>query len=331
MKRIEIYEIEDLAPEVDKCLDQPTVGAIVEQGASLPLWGWVYSSDSPVQEVIARSGERLSARAACNIPRPRAQKRFCDGEEGLAGFKGKVPPGDLEGEQFECVLSALSEKGERPLWKFLGRQLEGYGPELLSKKLFYMHIAKTAGSSVNSFISGHYPEGACREHIEAIHLNKATREEVVENKLYLSGHITLEVALIRKYIDKNFKIFTIFREPEAQLISHLSWVKRLSLPEHRANFENHPEHIQDIARRLGSLSLEEFISSMTSTEKDLFDNVQTRYLANTFCVDLNPDDEQRALKALERFDVVGITELLPQSLHLLCHHRRWHSQGLVGN
>lgn len=149
------------------------------------------------------------------------------------------------------------------------------------KKILFLHIPKTAGSSFNAIFRTAVPEGRHFEHLEG-HGERLKR--ICEDGLpyFVSGHLTFEA--MQTYIERqDVYSITILREPVDQLLSHLKWVKYVGSPEYpRPESVSLP--ILELARRLFETPLsdiaavERLIDSPTG--RQLFDNLHVRYMTN---------------------------------------------------
>jgi hypothetical protein len=181
----------------------------------------------------------------------------------------------------------------------------------LNAPLLYVHIAKTAGSTVNKVISKWFDEGSSLIHAES----KENWREIVSDKgvKFLSGHIPYVEFKRFEKINSFYKKAITFREPYSHIISHLAWICALSLEENRARYEAHPAYIQKLSDKLHETDLsspdeiKKLIESLSDDEFRLLDNTQTRYIRSEIskeCVDWL--DLEAALKNLYDFDFIGI-------------------------
>lgn len=193
-------------------------------------------------------------------------------------------------------------------------------PDYSQRKIFFLHIPKAAGSSVNDVITKALPDVTTYTHIEGI------RDQWTEisHSAFLSGHIRYP-EYAKSFSKSDFVVFSFFREPYAQLRSHMNWVRRLVEPE-LAEFRNgHAKHIQVIADRLSKVDfvsvsgLTDFVSNLKRNGfLGLFDNCQVRYLSS-----VSPNervDKKHLLEAiynLEQLHFVGICEYSEESQAML--------------
>ena len=321
-----LIKITDCAPGIVKNLDSPSFGCPV----ALPLKfrGWVLDRSFGGSNIFIVHKDDTIAKSKIDVHRPALAKKYSLSFDEKYGFSFEADISLIFNKNFTLNIFHGSSSNQQHLWAldFKTDYIIG-GKE--TKKMFFMHIAKTGGSTINNWITNHYSPLRCRPHIEAFHLNPSTYNNFFSNKDFLSGHVPLDVAISKNYIDENFKTMTVLRNPKDQLISHLSWVKRLGFPENANEFKSHPLHIQRIAIRLNEATLTDFLQSMTSEEKDLFDNVQTRYLANAFHRDLKLNDIDVALDTINSFDFIGITERLSELALLIESAMDWKQSDIL--
>ena len=187
-----------------------------------------------------------------------------------------------------------------------------------------MHIPKTAGTSLAAFLQTRFSKSQTALHIEnQIHgKNRREVQDFVDKNL-LSAHLKIDT--IDRFIElRRFFMVTIFREPIAQTLSHLAWVKRLADPENGAQLKKRPEHIQRMVERLDQVDLVEFIDTMNERERNMFENCQTRYLLPFHGETVVADRHlEMAVFNLNRFNLVGITERFYDFLLLLSFYMGW--------
>ena len=191
-------------------------------------------------------------------------------------------------------------------------------PAFVNKPVFFMHIAKTAGSSVNEFFIEHFGRERAAMHIESV-----TDPATLTHHQFISGHIGLE-RFERDFDSKRFYTATMLREPIRQLVSHLNWVRHLSEPERAEFLQGHPEIVRDISARLQQVdfsspdAMSRFVSELRPAERPLFDNCQCRYFHSIpAATPYNEDAFRQAVRNLTRFDFVGLTENFEPAIRYL--------------
>lgn len=191
------------------------------------------------------------------------------------------------------------------------------GNELIEKMVFfvkktpllYIHIAKTAGSTVNKVLKGWFGDEKSLVHVESQNfwIELVKRQKVD----FLSGHIPYKE--FTKIADlKFYKKAITFREPYSHVISHLSWIRALSLEENKARYDAHPEYIQKLSDKLANYDLSSpsqlssVIASFNNLEHMLLDNTQTRYIrTNLVKESVDEVDLHNAIENLKDFDFIG--------------------------
>ena len=181
-------------------------------------------------------------------------------------------------------------------------------------KIFYMHIAKTGGSSVNKFFSRIYAEHEFASHFEGF--LSANRNSPIDSRLkFISGHISIQS--IARLIAQDFIKITVFRDPIKQLASHINWVRAISDDQNSDFYKSHPEAIRTLSKELRALDfsdlsdVDQFFKELQAPGRFLFDNCQTRYLLTKVGrKNLKHADLLEAIKSLGFFDRVGILEEL---------------------
>ena len=196
------------------------------------------------------------------------------------------------------------------------------------RKLFFMHIAKTAGSSLNAFIAEHYPPSRVHIHLENSDFRSA--EDFSSGYDFLSGHVRAVEARRRLSLSDFFRV-TLLRDPTAHLASHICWVRHVADDPGSAFFRRHPEPVKQVALQLREIDLarpeqlDNFLRQDSPAITNLFHDCQTRYF-------LRPGDRDRKLneehlgiarKNLGWFHLVGITERFSAFTDRLCGRFGW--------
>lgn len=180
-------------------------------------------------------------------------------------------------------------------------------------KIVFIHIAKAAGSSVNRFFMDVLGQDKCATHIESNPnwRDESSRRLLVEGVSFLSGHITYREFSQKLDLRPCF-VFTFLRDPRAQVLSHLAWIRKLSEPAEIARFSAHPSYIQELALKLSAVEFQSpaqvkgLVDALTPVERALLDNPQVRYLRcgqNQGLV--TESDVEEALGTLRRLNAYG--------------------------
>lgn len=144
--------------------------------------------------------------------------------------------------------------------------------------IFFVHVPKTAGSTVNFHLEREMGNGIA--HCESLLGNDKELKEAVENCDWLSGHVPFEVAdaRIRKLSSREIRYFATIREPFQQVMSHYNWLHEIYYRD--MDFYNaHPDMIKNISKEIRekSKTIDDIIDNL-SRYAGLFQNIQSRYL-----------------------------------------------------
>ncbi|NTV94301.1 MAG: sulfotransferase family protein [Thiobacillus sp.] len=188
--------------------------------------------------------------------------------------------------------------------------------------IVFIHIAKAAGSTVNRYFLDRLGRERCALHIESdlAWRDDEARARLVTDKTFLSGHI-----MYREFRDKldlgDCFTFTFLRDPRAQVVSHLAWIRRLAESAEAARLAAHPPYIARLAGKLAGLDLGNagqmagFVAGLGPEEHALLDNPQVRYLrGGRNQGPVNEGDVQSAKARLGRLDAFGVVEELQDGL-----------------
>jgi hypothetical protein len=193
----------------------------------------------------------------------------------------------------------------------------------------FLHIPKTAGTTLNSILSGEYAPHEYHEIMmrgmnwilprpaiirrPLISFSKIRRlRTAVRNQPGLRlvrGHFDLSIA---RHLPADTRFFTLLRDPVERAISHYYHYRRRLV-----------DRVHPLAMRS---TLTEWVSGCGLVEMD---NGQTRRLAgemNLPCGRVTPAMLERAMSRLAQFAVVGITERFDESLLLLQDAFGWRCQ-----
>lgn len=179
--------------------------------------------------------------------------------------------------------------------------------------LLYVHIPKTAGSTINKYLKGAFTPARSLIHAESSHqwAQKVNNSEID----YISGHIPY-VVFSKKIKLAKYKKLISFREPLSHIASHLAWVRALALDENKNRYNHHPKYIQRLSKKLSLFdfsdpeSLTLMIDALDEAEFRLFDNTQTRYIRSDVTkVKVDNDDFNAAIDNLKSFDFIGCDDI----------------------
>lgn len=197
--------------------------------------------------------------------------------------------------------------------------------------LFFFHIPKTAGSTMQSILSSHYEAAQTAAAFTWTTL-LGIDKDALSKKVLFQGHF---YGPLENVAAVQCNTFTILRDPIERALSHYGHVCR---------DENHYLHGHAVA--LGTLEayLDDPIARMTVS------NFQSRMLALDFDIETYYNElseleraqwclerhiettdfglteaqiHSSAKKKLDQFFLIGITEQFPQTLALLCNKMEW--------
>ena len=179
-------------------------------------------------------------------------------------------------------------------------------------KVFFLHMPKTGGSSVNEVFANEFGNDCYLEHIENLDPDEIDKALHKDN-FFISGHIPYP--RIKSKLDEVDSIlkFVFVREPFSHLNSHISWIRNL-LNDHE-RFQQHSSDVQNLSKFLNNIDfgsrreLTCFLKELPPYGIASFDNRQTRYLADPpDHAKVSKEDLNRALLNLEDFDFIGCFE-----------------------
>jgi len=322
------------ADEVDKSgrLSAPgTPGAIagslisgfIDSISGDTVTGWVAERNSSASLTVELriDGEPVK-RMVAELPRPGLKSKGIH-QTGMCGFSFGLEQSLTSSQRVEVAVLPFGKILSKSPKTRDGRRAHA-APAL---KIFFLHIPKTAGSSLNDFIASHFPADRVRTHIEAGSDDGDPR--VAEDFDFISGHVKAPSAKRWWNLD-GFTWVTLFRDPWRQLASHLSWVRFIAEDPEGGFFKGHPRPIRDLAMQLQAIDysnpdqLGEILFSNDHRVLTLFDNFQTRAL-----IEMTPgrrvaySDLKEALERLGWFDVIGTTEHYDDFIGRLCRLASW--------
>lgn len=103
--------------------------------------------------------------------------------------------------------------------------LAGITPtEQMTPLVFFVHVPKTASSTVNAVLKGHLPNG--RGHVEEILGDDAKFKRAVNNLDWISGHVSRDRigVRVREVSSRPVRFFACVRHATAHLVSHYNWL-----------------------------------------------------------------------------------------------------------
>jgi hypothetical protein len=220
-------------------------------------------------------------------------------------------------------------------WTLLGEAPDGKREPLAQlewedkgfQKLFFMHIAKAGGSSVNAYFSRQFAPDEARQHLESDPAWSSDPRSL-EKRYFLSGHVN-SVAIDRHLKLEGFRRVTVLREPLEQLISHLAWIRRLAAPGEEERYAAHPPYVRAFADKLEMTdfsdprALNALVDGLTREERGLVDNCQCRYLTDTVPDWVQAGHVSAAVERLGWFHHVGFVDRLDDFLAAVARAMGW--------
>lgn len=191
-------------------------------------------------------------------------------------------------------------------------------------KLFYFHVPKTAGSSINDFFSNYINK--YHFHIEGV---QDLDEGFFDQYDFLSGHMSYT------QMDKLLKLndwitFATFREPISYAISHLKWVRKLADPGEEERFNAHPPIFQEIALKMTKFDfsspedIQKFIKWLESIDFYYLHNTQLRYMNLTSYRNALKDTSiEIALTNMRKINFIGIQEEMSDYMDNISYEFNW--------
>jgi hypothetical protein len=283
----------------------------------LRIVGWCLDTDdaASLQIELYKNGDLLSTQLARHYrPGLFKSKRHPTGK---CGFNVNFKENDFKDGDLITVKEQRS-----------GTIIGGRPFPFFKDRIYFMHIAKASGTSLNDFIAGHYDRSRVLSHMEG-------KKDWTQNKGllcdydFISGHLRILRVLQHHNLKSWFKV-TLLREPLEHLISHLAWVKRIGENPSSSFFLGHSTEVKDLARRAhqydftDAKQLSLFMDTLTQHDKNLFDNCQTRYfLPPRIRGDLTDANCEAAIKNMGLFDLIGISEHYDEFLQKLCAYKNW--------
>lgn len=279
------------------------------------IYGW--ASYGPLDErspqVRLKIDGQVVAQEKANTPRPGVRERGFH-PTGECGFRFSLDliPTELRNDpQIVCV--ELDCRNREPVELRNSPQALVWDthydiPDV--KKLFFMHIAKAAGTSANEMLASFYSPMNCVTHIETQF--QSWPSGYARQFDFVSGHIEAPVA--SKIGLKNHVWTTLFRKPKPHLFSHINWLRHIGADPNSEFHLTHSSNVRELALRLAAVekgdnkALRAALNTSNPTVRTLFDNRQTRYLLPRNTDHVDSRSVSRALEQLDAFDLVGAIE-----------------------
>lgn len=194
-------------------------------------------------------------------------------------------------------------------------------------KLFYFHIPKTAGTTLNQFFASKFTNTLT--HIES---QRQLSKSFCNHFDFLSGHLSFD------YMDELLDLqewitFATFRDPFKHTISHMKWIRRLADEGQEARLAEMPLVYQRVALKMKTVDfsdanqIEDFLDWLRLVHFQYFHNLQSFYMQRTEQQrDLNDEQVETVLNHLSQIDYVGVQDKLDDFTQIICREFGWRYQ-----
>lgn len=200
-----------------------------------------------------------------------------------------------------------------------------------SEPLFFMHIPKTAGTTLIQFIEQHFDDNEIARWLYPHTLIEKPLNFFNEHR-YFHGHV--EYKIMRSYIPQKVTAITMLREPVERYLSHFGNHKRVSfnqIPDINLNTYEHfqgitlEEFVYDPPLPLIPLSkyFQNIFSKFLGSEIDDFQQDQLKQLIKDKHYILLAPKLERAKQVLEELEFIGLTERFQDSIFLMAYTFGW--------
>lgn len=172
------------------------------------------------------------------------------------------------------------------------------------KKIFFLHVPKTGGSSISEMFESNHENAHC-ERFFYPNLESGYDDDFDQIKKFdfMSGHIRLK-SFVERLNTKDYFVFTFIRNPLEQFISHFNWLYEIR-NKTEDFFNNHPKRIKKISDDIFNLDLEDINNVINLLEKYIiFQNHQSKHIL------INND-----IKSLKYYDYIGDTNNIKNDIN----------------
>ncbi len=183
--------------------------------------------------------------------------------------------------------------------------------------IFFVHVPKTAGTTINAHLAEAMPGG--RAHCETIINDPDALRAAAREKPWLSGHVNFRDAQekIAAVTDRPVRYFTCMRDPKSQIISHYNWILEIY---HKgpAFYRSHPLQIRELSQRVResdntnpSVVIENLL-----VNPYLFLNMQSRVILGARF----PWNEGKIYQQLGKYEMVATESSLDRLIEAMIGH-----------
>jgi len=291
----------------------------------LKVRGWCFEekSHAAIKAHLYINGKSFQSQTA-DIPRPSLKKRKIH-NTGKCGYLFKIDESLIQDNEVELkVFFGKNKLNIIDNFKYINSTNH-------KKKIFFLHIPKAGGTSLNEMLALNFQQSKTKFHIEGDRENKYRNINVTELD-FLSGHIRLH-EIIKHLTLNDFLRITILRDPFNQLCSHINWLKFISEDPKGSFFRGHPQPIQEISLKIREINFSNtseivsFFYKLSPLGNQLFNNCQTRYLLNTTAPHiLDNKHAALAIMTLHFFDIIGTVEHYDSFLQKISDTLGWETK-----
>ena len=154
-----------------------------------------------------------------------------------------------------------------------------------TRPIFFMHIAKTAGSYLNSRFAAALGEERVATHIENSIGNRVDLQSQLDAGVrFFSGHVMLPLwQEIAGPLAQGFVNVCILRDPIEHIASHIQWLDHYNLPGYAHEYRQLDELHRRLVDRIGAVDitdvgqLDALLVGLSGVGVRLLDNCQSRY------------------------------------------------------
>lgn len=281
--------------------------------------GWCFNSlrkSKPVKLTFCLDGFVMGATVADSYREDVKSHRLHP--NGLCGFDFQFPTARSFRGAGNVAIYAGNARS--PFQSFPADQI----PQVLKGRLpriFFMHIPKTGGTTLNAFAVQYFPTGTTATHIEA--LSPDLYPQLGAEKNYLAGHLSLH-KICEGFDVSSYDLVSMLRDPYRQLHSHLSWIRRIAANRESGFFLKHEKVVRELAVRLHetdltiNANLKSLVDQAQGFELDFFDNLQTRYFLRYRPERVGNAELRKAQENVGMFKLIGTTERCDELLDRFC-------------
>lgn len=178
--------------------------------------------------------------------------------------------------------------------------------------IVFIHIPKTAGTTVNHLLSSSGMAG--QDHIQNWLEKKDEAAKIVSSSDWVSGHIGFPGmrAFICSLSPRNLRFYSIMRSPLSQIASHYNWL--IEIFKRGGNFYNVlPDRIKEISENIRATdnTRPENVIKQLSLAPGLFLNQQSRVLIGE---DVPRLSREEIIDRLSVYEFVATEKFLPELL-----------------